>query len=157
MKKSSISLFLGLFALMILPLSARDTPRGFEPLAKINEEQAKAVASKRLVVLMVKGANDSCPHCVSATNNGLKAIGSGVTKLFARAEGIAQTDMTGFPEAVSQRLQRGFTTGAAVTFVVFNPEMTEIIVEAGRSELQSDRQSIAAFKTAVQDAKKALR
>ena len=149
---------LALMALFALPLAAReDVPRGFEPLSDWKQEQAKALEAKRLVILVVKGKDDACPNCAEALDNGLKAIGSGVVKLFARAETIREADTAGMPDAVVKRIQAGFTTGAAVTFVVFNPEMTGILAEAGRKELQSDKKATAEFKKKVQEAKRALR
>ena len=71
--------------------------------------------------------------------------------------GLTEADTAGMPDAVVKRIRAGFTTGAAVTFVVFNPEMTEILAEAGRKELQSDKKATAEFKKKVQEAKRALR
>jgi cytochrome c2 len=101
--------------------------------------------------------DDQCPNCAAALENGLKAVGSGLEKVFARAETIGKADATAFTPALQQRVKQNFTTGAAVTFVVFNPEMTQIVAEAGRKELQSDKKAIAAFKKEVQDAKKAVK
>ncbi len=143
----------------IFPASAKDdVPRGYTPLAEYKEVQAKAIADKKLVMLVVKGADDACPNCVTAMDNGESATGSGVEKLFVRAEAINKADASGVPPVLQARLkQRGFTTGAYVTFVVFNPEMTEIVAEAGRKELQNDKDATAAFKKKVQAAKKALK
>lgn len=141
--------------LALLPATAKDdTPRGFEPIAELKKAQTEAVAEKKLVVLVVKGMDDACPNCAAALENGLKAVGSGVIKVFARAEKIGEADATDFPEALKARVKQQFTRGAAVTFVVFDPEMTKIIAEAGRKELQSDKKATAAFKKTVQEAKK---
>ncbi len=149
-----------LLALLIsaLPLSAKDdVPRGFTPISELKTAQTEAAAEKKLVVLVVKGMDDNCPNCVTTLENGLKAVGSGVIKVFARAETIGKADATAFPPALQARVKNHFTTGASVTFVVFDPEMNKIIVEAERKELQSDKKAIAAFKKTVQDAKKALK
>lgn len=132
-----------------------DAPRGFTPLSELPAAQTKAAAGKKLVVLVVKGMDDSCPNCAAALENGLKAIGSGVEKVFARAETIGKADATAFPPALQERIKQNFVTGAAVTFVVFNSDMSKIVVEAGRKELQSDKKATAEFKKAVQEAKKA--
>lgn len=146
-----------LAACLVLPLSAKpDAPRGYEPLAELKEAQEKA-AGKKLVVLVVKGMDDACPNCATALDNGEKAVGSGVVKLFARAETIRQADATDFTPALKDRIHKGFTTGASVTFVVFNPDMTQILAEASRKELQSDKKATAAFKKQVQEAKRALK
>ena len=157
MKQKSIATLLCIATCLILPLSAKDAaPRGFLPLSELNEASTKA-GGKKLVVLVVKGMDDSCPNCAAALENGTKAVGSGVVKVFARAETIGKADASGFTPALKERIKRNFTTGAAVTFVVFNPDMSSIIVEASRKELQNDKKAIAEFKKKVQDAQKALK
>ena len=145
-------------ALGTAALHAReDVPRGFEPLTALKEQQAKAAADKKLVVLVVKGADDACPNCTAALENGLKAVGSGVVKVFARAETIGKAESADFPKALKDRIQKQFTGGAYVTFVVFDPAMETIVAEAGRRELQDDKKAISAFKKEVQAAKKAAK
>jgi hypothetical protein len=157
MKQNSIIILLCLAFCLVLPLSAKDdTPRGFAPLTELKEAQTKA-QGKKLVVLVVKGMDDACPNCAAALENGLKALGSGVVKVFARAETIGKADASDFPPTLQERIKRGFTTGAAVTFVVFNPDMTSIITEASRKELQNDKKATAAFKKKVQEAQKELK
>lgn len=155
---ASLPAVLAALALGITSLQAREEmPRGFEPLTELKAEQAKAAADKKLVVLVVKGADDACPNCAAALENGLKAVGSGVVKLFARAETIGKAESSDFPPALKERVQKQFTGGAYVTFVVFDPEMGKIVAEAGRKELQEDKKAIAAFKKQVQEAKKATK
>lgn len=134
-----------------------DVPRGFSPLSELKTAQAEATAEKKLVVLVVKGMDDACPNCAAALDNGLQAVGSGVVKVFARAETIGKGDASTFTPALQARVKRNFTTGASVTFVVFDPEMTKIIVEADRSVLQNDKKATTTFKKTVQEAKKALK
>jgi hypothetical protein len=157
MKKPLVLLMSALLVSTFSAVAKDDIPRGFSPLGELKEVQAKAVAEKKLVVLVVKGADDECPYCAAALENGMKAVGSGTAKLFARAETIGDADAANFTPALKDRVKKQFIRGAAVTFVVFNPEMTEILAEAGRKELESDKNSIAAFKKEVQDAKKALK
>ena len=157
MKHKSITALLCIASCLILPLSAKDgAPRGFVQLSELNEAQTKA-DGKKLVVLVVKGRDDSCPNCAAALENGLKAVGSGVVKVFARAETIGTADASGFTPTLQERIKRSFTTGAAVTFVVFNPDMSSIIVEASRKELQNDKKATTEFKKTVQGAQKALK
>jgi hypothetical protein len=66
-------------------------------------------------------------------------------------------DASDFPAALQERIKRNFTTGAAVTFVVFNPDMSAIITEATRKELQADKKATAEFKKKVKEAQKALK
>lgn len=157
MKPKSLAAILLFACSLILPLAAKDdVPRGYQPLAEFEEAQAKA-AGKKLVVLVVKGMDDACPNCAEAMENGERALGSGVVKLFARAESIGKADVSELPAALQQRIQKTFTSGAYVTFVVFNPDLSEIVAEAGRKELQNDKKATAEFKKKVQAAKKALK
>jgi hypothetical protein len=157
MKLQPIAALFCLASCLVLPLSAKDdAPRGYVPLSELQEAQTKA-DGKKLIVLVVKGMDDACPNCAAALENGEKAVGSGVVRLFARAEKIREADSAGFPQTLKDRIGKGFTTGAAVTFVVFNPDMTSIVAEASRKELQSDKKATAAFKKEVQAAKKALK
>lgn len=156
--KNPILVLVSALLLTAFPATAKDdAPRGFAPISKLKEAQTKAAAEKKLVVLVVKGMDDECPNCAAALENGEKAVGSGVVKVFARAENIRQQDASAFPQALKDRMKKPFVTGAYVTFVVFDPGMSKVIVEAGRKELQSDKKAIADFKKAVQDAKKALK
>ena len=156
MKNPLIVVIFALFT--ALPAVAKeDAPRGFVPLTEIKSAQAEATSGKKLLVLVVQGMNNQCPNCATALENGLRAVGSGVVKVYARAETIAQGDKSNFPPAMQERVKQNFSTGASVTFVVFDPEMTKIVAEADRSQLQNDKKAIAAFKTSVQDAKKALK
>ncbi len=157
MKLKPIAAVLSLACSLILPLSAKDdVPRGFAPLTELKDVQTKA-EGKKLVVLVVKGMDDACPNCTAALENGEKAVGSGVAKLFARAETIRAAESADFSPALKERIRQGFTTGASVTFVVFNPDMSAIVAEASRKELQADRKATAEFKKQVQEAKKALK
>lgn len=156
--KKSFLVVVSAILLSALPAAAKDdAPRGFSPISELKVAQAKAVADNKLVVLVVKGMDDNCPNCAAALENGERAIGSGVVKVFARAETIAKEDASAFTPALQARVKQLFTTGAAVTFVVFDPAMSRIIVEASRKELQSDKKATAEFKRTVQNAKKALK
>lgn len=138
----------------IVTLSAKDdAPRGFMPISELQEARDKA-DGKKLIVLVVKGADDSCPNCAAALENGEKAVGSGVVKVFARAEKMNKADTSAYPAALKERAKQHFTTGAAVTFLVFDPAMEKIIAEAGRKELQSNKKLTAEFKKTVKEAKK---
>lgn len=144
--------------LSLLPVTGKDqVSRGFDPLSDLPALSAKAATDKKMVVLVVKGSNDACPRCAVAMDNGLKAVGSGVVKVFARAENIKASDSSAFPAPLKERIAKGFTTGAYVTFVVFDPEMKKIVAEAGREELEADRKAISDFKKEIAEAKKGLK
>ncbi len=147
-----------LFSLLtVTGLCAKENiPRGYEPIANLEKAKAEAIAKNRLLVIMVKGRNDACPYCADALTNGEGAIGAGVVKVFARAEALNTADGSDYPSALQARVRRKFTTGASLTVLVFNPDMSQLLVESNRKELQSDRKSIAAFKSAVTDHKRQL-
>ena len=156
--KNPILVLVSALMLTAFPAAAKDdAPRGFTPISELKEAQTKAVADKKLVVLVVKGMDDECQNCAAALENGEKAVGSGVVKVFARAETIRKLDSSAFPPALKERLKQPFVTGAYVTFVVFDPDMSKIVAEAGRKELQSDKKATADFKKAVQESKKTLK
>lgn len=134
-----------------------DAPRGFQPISELESAKSEAGEKQRLLIVVVKGADDACPNCATTLDNGERAIGSGVVKVFARAEALNSADLSGFPAALKERAAKKFTTGAAVTFLVFNPDGTKLLAEAGRKELQSDKKAIAQFKKDVGEHKKALK
>ena len=162
MKKNLIVL---LCAAVVFPVTGlakekekRDvTPRGYQSISELKELQEKPANANKLVVLCVKGNDDACPRCATALENGDKAIGGGVIKLFARAENIGTADSSQFSPALKARVQQGFIGGASVTFVVLNPAMDQIVAEAGRAQLEADKEATAEFKKKVQEAKKALK
>ena len=57
------------------------------------------------------------------------------------------------PQPVKQGLA-GSPTGAAVTFVIFNPDLTEVVGKIGRDALETDRKAVSALKKTVDEAKK---
>ena len=156
MKNKTFAAIVTLAACLVLPLSAKeDAPRGFTPISKLADAQGKA-EGKKLIALFVHGSDDSCPHCATAMENGGKATGSGVVKVFARAETIKTLDGSAFPAVLKERIQKGFNTGASVTLVVFSPDMSKIIVDAGRDQLENEKQ-VKELKKTIQEAKMALK
>jgi len=108
--KISIHILVSAILLSALPAAAKDdAPRGISPLSELKEAQAKAVTDKKLVVLVVKGMDDNCPNCAAALVNGEKAIGSGVVKVFARAEAIGKEDASAFTAALQARVKQQMT------------------------------------------------
>lgn len=138
-----------------LALLARDTkdkvPSGYVPIEELAKAQEKAKASKKLIAVLAKGANDACPHCVAAMSAGQAALKSDCVLVFTRSESIGSA--TTLPEPVKQGLA-GCPTGAAVTFVIFNSELTEVVGKIGRDALETDRKAVSALKKTVDEAKK---
>jgi hypothetical protein len=149
----------GFFLALSLGTAAarNDAPRGYEPVSNLEKAKTEAVAKNKLVMLVVKGRNDDCPYCASALANGEKAVGSGVVKVFARAEEMNAADTSSFPAALQERVRRKFVTGASVTVLVFNPDMSTLLAEAGRRQLESDKKLIAEFQKKVSEHKRELR
>ena len=139
----------------IATLTAKDkekAPRGYEPISELEAARSEA-GGKKLIVVLVKGLDDSCPNCAAAMENGERAIGSGVVKVFARAETLNKADLSAYPAAFQERAKKKFTTSASVTFLVFDPAMEKLIAEATRTELQSNKKLTAEFKKTVKEAK----
>jgi len=158
--KRPISCLLVLSLLSIGGLSAKekvDAPRGFEPISELEAAKTEAVEKNQLLVVAVKGADDDCPHCTAAMESGEKAVGSGVVKVFARAEALNMADPTDFPPALEERAAKKFTTGASVEFLVFNPDGTKLLASSTRKELDGDKKAISAFKKEVAEHKRALK
>lgn len=147
---AAVALILG-----ITSLSAKDkdkTPRSYDPISELEAARSEA-NGKKLIVVLVKGLDDACPNCAAAMENGERAIGSGVVKVFARAETLNKADLSAYPKAFQERAKKKFTYGSAVTFLVFDPVMEKLIAEATRTELQSNKKLTADFKKIVQEAK----
>lgn len=134
-----------------------DVPRGYDPISDLEKARVEATTKNKLILLVVKGLNDDCPYCATALANGEKAVGAGVVKVFARAEALNTMETSAFPPALQERVRRKFTTGASVAVLVFNPDMSKLLAEAARRQLESDRKAISAFQKEVSEHKKQLR
>lgn len=150
--KTTFTAFVAII-LGITTLSAKDkAPRGYEPISELEAARSEA-GGKKLIVVLVKGLDDSCPNCAAAMENGERALGSGVVKVFTRAEEMNKADLSAYPQAFQERAKKKFTTNASVTFLVFDPAMEKLIAEATRTELQSNKKLTADFKKTIQEAK----
>lgn len=157
----TMKMFLQLIlALAILPLtlSAKDVkekvPAGYIAFSDLAKAQEKALASKKLIAVLAKGADDNCPHCVTAMNVGQTALRNDCVLVFTRAEGLS--NKTGsLSEAAKSGLDSS-PTGASVTFVVFTPDMSAVVAKLGRGALENDKKAVAEMKKTVSAARKAL-
>ena len=156
MKKLLLNVILA-FACTQLPLMADDkVPSGYEPLSNL-QGVIKESAGKKLIVLMAHGRNDKCPNCAAAVKNGERAIGTGVMKVFVRAEEFNAMDKSQLPASLQARGAKKFIGGASVYFLVFDPQMEKIIAESSRMELQNNAKLTAEFKKVVQEAKQKIK
>lgn len=144
-------------ALTPLALFAKDTkdtkekaPSGFIPIEELTKAQEKAKAGKKLIAVLAKGEDDACPHCAAAMSAGQSAFKGDCVLVFTRSESISTKTL---PEVVKNGLA-GSPTGAAVTFVIFNAELTEVVGKIGRDALESDKKAVSAMKKTVDEAKK---
>jgi hypothetical protein len=147
---------LSILAIVALPLAvvAKETkekaPSGYIPIEELTKAQEKAKAGKKLIAVLAKGLNDSCPHCSTAKGVGESALKGDCVLVFTRAENLGDKTL---PEPVKNGLA-GSPTGAAVTFVVFNPDLTEVVGKIGRDTLESDKKAVTSLKKSVDEAKK---
>ncbi len=154
------TLLRSLLAFIILPLtlSAKDTkekvPAGYIALEDIAKAQEKAKASKKLIAVVAKGANDACPHCATAFSVSQTTLRNDCIMVFTRAEGLNER-ASSLSDAAKSGLS-GIPTGASVTAVVFNPDMTTVVAKLGRDELEANKKEVADMKKAVSAARKEL-
>jgi hypothetical protein len=134
-----------------------DAPRGFDPISEIAKAKDEAVKKKQLLVVAVKGADDTCPHCANAMETGEKVVGSASVKVFARAEALNTADTSSYPLALKDRAAKKFTTGAWVEYLVFNSDGTQLLATATRFDLDNNEKATSAFKKQVSEAKKGLK
>ena len=128
-------------------------PSGFMEIGELEEAKAKAAKSGKLVAIVVKGSEDSCPRCAAALENGTKAIKSDAVLVFARVPDVQAGK--GLPESVTKETSDAMD-GAWVTFYVFDPALESLVAESSRKELESDKSATKAFKDKVDEARKAL-
>jgi hypothetical protein len=154
MKALTLSLLVAFSVPPLLP--AREVkeraPSGYYSLDDLGKAQEKAKTGKKLIAVLAKGANDNCPHCVTAMGVGQTTLRNDCILVFTRAEGLSNKTSS-LPDGAKSGLS-GCPTGASVTFVVFNPEMTEMVAKIGRDELENDRKAVATLKKTVSDARK---
>ena len=131
-------------------LSFAGVPRGYKPVEKFEAAKAEAVEKKKLLAILVKGNNDSCPNCVTTVENANRAIKSSCMMLFMRVG-----EKTDLPAEITDHF-KGLPGGASVSYFVFNPTTLELVAKGNRSTLQSDKKAIRAFKNTVRKAKMAL-
>lgn len=127
-------------------------PSGYFTMDEMEKAQAKAKATKKMIAVLVKGSNDACPHCAAAMTNGQSALRGDCVLVFTRTSG-AMEKASALGEAAKSGLS-GCPDGAAVTFVVFDPELKEVVAKLGRDPLETDRKAVADMKKTVAEAKK---
>jgi hypothetical protein len=136
---------------LVFTAHAKDkAPSGYYGLDELSKAQEKAKASKKLIAILAKGENDACPLCAAAMGTGGSALKSDCVMVFTRSESLASANL---PQPVKNGMA-GSPTGAAVTFVVFNPELTEVVVKMGRDEINNNRKTISDAKKAIKEAEK---
>ncbi len=125
-------------------------PAGFFSWDELDKAKEKAKTTKKLIAVLAKGENDSCPHCVAAMSSGSSALRGDCVMVFVRSPGLAEKAAEVSPE-VKAGLS-GCPTGAAVTVVVFDPEMKEVVAKLGRDALEKDKKAVSEMKKKVKEA-----
>jgi hypothetical protein len=85
-------------------------------------------------------------------SNGSSALKGDCVMVFVRSPGLSEKAAAESP-AVKSGLS-GCPTGAAVTVVVFDPEMKEVVTKLGRDELENDKKAVSEMKKSVKAASK---
>ncbi len=132
---------------------AGDAPRGFMEISELEQAKAEALKKGKLIAIVAKGEDDACPRCAAALENGTKAIKSDCVMVFTRADDVRKN--AELPPAVSAETKDA-ASGASVTFYVFDPGLKKLIAEAGRKELEDDKDATKEFKKEVDAARKEL-
>lgn len=156
--KKAICLLISAVILSAVSCFADEIPTGFSPLSEIKNVQAKAALEGKLVVIVIRGRGGNNAHDDAIFKTGVTSLGGGVEKIFTRPDEINGASQTDFPQVLRDRLKKEkFTKGAACTFVVFDPKMTQIVVEEEGGNLWEDRKLNLEFKKKIQEAKKTLK
>jgi hypothetical protein len=134
---------------------AGEVPRGFLPYAELAQAQAKAKTEKKLLAVVSKGDNDSCPHCASALESGTKAVHSDCVFVFARVADLRAKADT-LPAKLKDEAMKA-SDGASVYFYVFDPDLGSLIAKADREQLDNNKTATREFKKTVEDAHKAAK
>jgi hypothetical protein len=130
---------------------------GAKSIDKLASEQAKVKAGKKLICLVYKGADETCPHCAAAAENGVKAVrGSAECVFITEAQVKDQAIMGKLPSDV-QKMLRTQPTNAWVSFTVYDADMTKVIATSSRQSLETDKNATKQFAETVRDAKNALK
>ncbi len=130
---------------------------GAKPIDKLAAEQARAKQNKKLICIVYKGADNTCPHCAAAAENGATAIRASAELVVITEEQVKNKALLAtLPPAVKTMLERQ-PTNAWVSFTVFDQDMTAIIASGDRSSLETDRKAIRQFADKVRDARKELK
>jgi hypothetical protein len=152
--RNTILGLLGVFALFAaIPVSAGDVPRGFMGIDELAAAQAKAKEANKLVVVVAKGSDDACPHCVATMEIGIKATRGDAIMVFTR---VADLRSNAAAPAKLKEISATAADGASVYFYAFNSDMTELIASAGR-ELETDKEALKEFKKLIDEARKKLK
>ncbi len=130
---------------------------GAKPIDKLAAEQAKVKEGKKLICLVYKGADDSCPHCAAAAENGVKAVrGSAECVFITEAQVKDKAIMDKLP-ANLQTMLKAQPTNAWVSFTVYDADLTKVIATSSRNSLENDKKATKQFADTVRDAKNALK
>lgn len=130
---------------------------GAKSIDKLAAEQAKVKAGNKLICLVYKGSDDSCPHCATAAENGVKAVrGSAECVFITEAQVKDKAIMDKLPPHVQKMLKQQ-PTNAWVSFTVYDADMTKVIATSSRVSLETDKKATKEFAATVREAKAALK
>ncbi|MEO5917591.1 MAG: hypothetical protein ABIS50_25400 [Luteolibacter sp.] len=149
--------FLPLVAVLLCNFANAYEISGAKPIDKLASEQAKVKDSKKLLCIVYKGADDSCPHCAAAAENGVKAVrGSAECVVITEAQVKDKAVMDKLPSNV-QKMLKEQPTNAWVSFTVYDADLTKVIAASSRESLETDKKATKQFSETVHAAKTALK
>lgn len=130
---------------------------GAKPISKLEDQQMKAKADKKLITIVYQGSDKECPHCAAAAENGIKAVhNSSVILVITQKEAHDVSLIKKLPASVKNALKDQFL-GAWVSFTVFDPDFKKVIASANRDSLEDDVKATRTFANKVREARKELK
>lgn len=130
---------------------------GAKPIDKLASEQAKVKDSKKLICIVYKGADDQCPHCAAAAENGVKAVRGSAECVFITEAQVKDPAVMGKLPSNVQAMLKKQPTNAWVSFTVYDADLKTEIASSSRESLETDKKATKEFSDKVKAAKNALK
>ena len=130
---------------------------GAKPIDKLASEQAKAKSAKKLMCIVYKGADENCPNCATAAENGVKAVRGAAECVFITEAQVKDPKVMETLPAEVQKMLKSQPTNAWVSFTVYDADLTKMIATLSRKSLENDKKAIKEFSKTIREAKSALK
>lgn len=129
---------------------------GAKPLEKLEAEQTKAKASKKLLAIIYTGKDKACPYCEEAASNGAKAVRGVAETVEITEDQVKSPAIDKLPAVVKTWLKKQ-PTNAYVAVGVFDTDLTTLIASIGRNDLNGEKKVVREFTDKAKAAKDELK